>query len=247
VTSPTVTTTDTLDIRDRAAVQEPSGAFASVANSGLSSTIGTDTTVGELDTNAAAVLRDRGKITGLLFSPQQPVLSNGASFGSWQRQTPPFSPFPTLPTPSQSTAVVYLAPDTTRTLTPGAYGVVTLQPRSRLLISAGDYAFTSFDFESTAHLVVDTSHGPVRITTGAVTLFRGTFDMTVAQANLFTFGYTGTAPLFVESAFEGTLVAPSSEVTLRAINQAVHSGQFFARTLHVDAGAKVVHRVLGCE
>jgi hypothetical protein len=247
VTSPTIFTTDTLDVRDRAFVQEASGSFASVANSGLSSTIGTDASVGELDTNAAAQLRDRAKVTGLLISPAQPVLSSQASYGSWQKQTPSFVSFPSLPPHVASTAVVYVAPDTTQPLAPGAYGAVTIQPRGKLLLTAGDYSFTSFDFESTAHLVIDTSHGPVRITTGAVTLFRGTFDMTVAQSKLFTFGYTGTAPLYIESAFEGTLVAPSAEVTLRAINQASHYGQFFARTLHVDAGAKVVHNVLDCE
>src|SRR6478736_206023 len=247
VTSPTVATTDTLDVRDRAFVLEASGSFASVSNSGLSSTIGTDASVGELDTNAAAQLRDRAKVTGVLISPAQPVLYSQASYGSWQRQTPSFMSFPTLPPHTASTTVVYVAPDTSQPLAPGSYGAVTIQPRGRLLLTAGNYDFSSFDFELTAHLVIDTSHGPVRITTGAVTLFRGTFDMTVAQSKLFTFGYTATAPLSVESAFEGTLVAPSAEVTLRAINQASHYGQFFARTLHVDAGAKVVHNVLGCE
>lgn len=246
-TSPTISTADTLDVRDRAFVQDLSGAFAAVANSGHSSTIGTDASVGELDTNAAAQLRDRAKITSLLFSPQQPTLFNGASYGSWQRQTPAYAPFPALPPPSTSTVAIYLAPDTTRALAPGAYGAVTLQPRSHLILTAGDYSFTSFDFESTAHLAIDTSQGPVRITTGAVTLFRGTFDLSTEKAKSFTFGYTGSAPLFIESAFEGTLIAPDAEVTLRALNQGAHFGQFFAKTMHVDAGAKVVHNVLGCE
>jgi hypothetical protein len=52
-------------------------------------------------------------------------------------------------------------------------------------------------------------------------------------------GYFGTTDALLESAFDGTLVAPKAKVV---ISSNKHYGAFYARELEVQAGARIEYR-----
>ncbi|MGH7269672.1 MAG: hypothetical protein ACREJ3_04515, partial [Polyangiaceae bacterium] len=68
---------------------------------------------------------------------------------------------------------------------------------------------------------------------------------TIAQVNggheAFFLGYFGVLPLLLPAPFSGTLVAPSTAVTLGPVGSGGHSGAFFAASLIVNPLAVVRH------
>jgi hypothetical protein len=135
-------------------------------------------------------------------------------------------------------AAVTLAVNEQRAIAPGSHGAVTMNTASVLFLRSGDYYFTSLDVQPQSVLVLDDSAGPVRIYVKSSLIFRGSAQNSLGAAPDFLLAYMGTTAATIESAFDGTIVAPNAQLTLGSV---AHSGAFYAKELVVQAGAKVTY------
>jgi hypothetical protein len=207
--------------------------------------LNTDGKVGEFDSQAVVTLRDRAKILGILISPAKPSLFNDASAAVTILKTPGLVAWPSLPTQANSTTVVDVGSGT-RPLAPGAYGSVTIRPGAHLQLSAGDYVFKSIDLESNAHLDIIKTGGPVRVLVLENAILRGAYDHTPATPTGFVMGFVGQSTVYLETPFRGTVVAPNATVNLRSVAPEVHRGEFFAKSIRTEGGARVQHVPASC-
>lgn len=155
-------------------------------------------------------------------------------------------PFPALPTLGASNSDVLVESDTSRTLAPGAYGKVTVHPRGRLRLQAGDYAFKTLEMDSQSALDLNKSQGNIRVVVYETTKLQASYNHTPAGAPGFLLGYVGQQTVFVETQFRGTLVVPNASQNLRALNGVSHEGEFFAKDLKTEGGASVRHVPASC-
>jgi hypothetical protein len=128
-------------------------------------------------------------------------------------------------------------------LAPGQYGDVTINSGGALTFKSGTYYLRALKIQSNGTLKLDQANGPVIIyvETDQVNL-RGAISSLTGAAPDLLIVYLGTLPLFVESLFNGALVAPFTVVTLRAVT-GTHTGFFYAKDLQIlDAHAKVQYR-----
>ena len=203
--------------------------------SGASGTVsvGNDATInGNLISLSPVQLRDRTTIT---FINTNAGITPGSDdhIGGTSTVTPILPAFPTITQQFTGSQVITLPPDTSRSLSPGQYGAVTVFSRARLVLSAGTYVFTSLDLEPQGVLIVPAvSIQNVRIFVRDNVIYRGrTTNSSGTIAPLFL-GYTGSNPLTVENVFTGTIVAPNASLTLQSLNgTGVYTGEFFARQI----------------
>ncbi len=119
----------------------------------------------------------------------------------------------TIEIPNTNAGDVFLPPDTTRTLAPGAYGALNLQSRSTLSLSAGTYYFASFNTEPQARIQLDESTGPVVIyVTGTLTA-KGHWVPSGGTGTNLLVAYLGTGIADFFTAIAGAIVAPNGTVT----------------------------------
>jgi hypothetical protein len=233
---------DTLLIADRTTVRTPSGAAATVANLGSAQTnLGTDTRVGNVWSVGSVVLRDRARVEGFIRSQSGitvpptasvtpgPVVANTAF-------TPLDSVSWTVTFPSP-TGDVFLGPNARRTLQPGSFGALTVQPTARLTLTTGTYYFQSLDFEPQAVVTLDDRNGPISIYVANSVIYRASVSDTANKPTTILLGYAGTAPVSIEAPFIGTFVAPAARVTVGSFT---HRGAFFAKGLEILPGATLV-------
>jgi hypothetical protein len=233
---------DTLLIGDRAIVRTPAGAFATIANLGAAQTnLGTDTRVGNVWSVGAVTLRDRARVAGFVRSQRAVTIAATASVnpGPVVANTA-FTPLDsiswtvTFPSP---TGNVTLQTRERRTLAPGSYGALTVQPTATLTLTAGTYYFQSVDFEAQAAVALDDRNGPIHLYVANSLIYRASVSDSANKPERILIGFVGTAPVSIEAPFVGTLVAPAARVTVGSFS---HRGAFFAKGLELLPAATVV-------
>jgi len=206
------------------------------SGTGGTATIGNDATInGNLISLSPVQLRDRTTITFINTNAGVTPGSND-HIGGTSTATPVLPAFPTISQSFTGSQAITLPPDTTRPLSPGQYGAVTVFSRAKLVLSAGTYAFTSLDLEPQASLVTPSSTAETaRVFVRDNVIYRGrTTVASGAIAPLFL-GYTGSNAITIENVFMGTIVAPSAALTLQSLNGAgVYTGDFFGRQVSVS-------------
>jgi hypothetical protein len=199
-----------------------------------------DALLNETWSRGTATLRDRVRIRTTLHAATR-VLGNNVSVPTWDK-SPAFDPPQTL-----SWEVTYptgAAPDFTLNsgavgwLSPDRWGTVNVNSQATLTLETGTYYLGGLNLQSGATIELDQARGPVIIYVLHTLAFRGKVVPRVGTAPHLLLGYLGTSPAFVESLFEGALLAPFGSLTLRSVS-GTHSGFFFANELIVDAGARV--------
>jgi hypothetical protein len=149
---------------------------------------------------------------------------------------------PAIPSLAANNNNLFVGTDQTRTLAPGAYGTVTVHPRGRLRLSAGDYAFQTIELHSTSHLDLNKAGGPIRIVVYQSAKLQANYNHSSPNtAAGFILAYVGTQTAIAETQFRGTLVVPNGSLNLRALNSQSHEGEFFAKNLKTEGGATVRH------
>jgi hypothetical protein len=209
------------------------------AGAGGSVTLGNDAVVGSVFSLSPVVLRDRTTVA-LVDTSGSLTRGNSDHVGSVSNSTPALPVFPTVSVAFTGTQAVQLFPGTTQSLAPGQYGAVTVYASAKLELSAGTYELTSLDLEPQAQLVLPSATGEaVQLFVRDSVVYRGSSVASGAPAPLYL-AYTGTAPLALESAFLGTVVAPNTSLTLQTLNTGHFSGDFFARTVTLSPHTSVV-------
>ncbi|MET0793355.1 MAG: hypothetical protein ABW061_17675 [Polyangiaceae bacterium] len=232
---------DTLLIDDRTVLRTPTGALATIANLGAAQTnLGTDTQVGNVWSVGPVVLRARARVAGSIHSQGNVTVTPTATVTGPIVANTPFTPLDSIswtvnfPTP---TGDVLLQPRAKRTLAPGSFGALTVQPSATLTLTSGTYYFQSLDFESQAIVSLDDSRGPISIYVANSVIYRGTVSDTANKPTSILLAFAGTAPVAIEAPFAGTLVAPAARVTVGSL---AHRGAFFAKGLEFLPGATLV-------
>jgi hypothetical protein len=218
------------------------GANSLIQSAGtFATTIGIDATVGNVQSKSSVSLGDRTRARGSVVTSGSVTLGSQAGADGGIKSSVPVSvdtlasfsvTFPT------AGAAVTLAVNEQRAIAPGSHGAVTLNTASVLFLRSGDYYFTSLDVQPQSVLVLDDSAGPVRIYVKSSLIFRGSAQNSLGAAPDFLLAYMGTTAATIESAFDGTIVAPNATITLGSV---AHSGAFYAKELVVQAGAKITY------
>jgi hypothetical protein len=197
-----------------------------------------------------ATLKDRVTVKGTVHASTV-TLGNQTSIAHTDK-TPTFDPPSTLswtvtyPPGTGSTFTVNSGQ--VKTLTPGLYGSATFNMQSTVNLSSGTYYFTDFIVNSQVSVNLNQANGPVIIYANGTLILRGAFvpmggtDGGVVHPDLMI-GYLGTNPVFVESLFDGAIVAPFAPLTLRSVT-GTHTGYFYGQTIaSVDSSARVQYRL----
>jgi hypothetical protein len=214
-----------------------------------------DAQVGSVFSLSPVVLQDR------VVSPSIDT-NAGITFGhsdviaSTSTATPTLPAFPTAPVTFTGTTAITVNPSTEKgdvvTLAPGQYGAVTVYSRGQLILSAGNYEFSSLDLEPQGQLVVpsatsETAHVFVENTV----IYRGSTNVATTSSSpppapLFLV-YTGTATLTIGSPFTGTILAPNAPLSLQSLNgQGVYTGEFFAQQITLSPHTTVNSNPFTC-
>ncbi len=212
--------TERLWVGDQARIEEPGGAFSEVENMGSAATeIGASAKVGSVTSVASVFLRSNATVEGDVttegtITKQNDVTVSGVETAA--ADLPPASSmnWPGPPTDA-SQGPVMLEPDTSRTLTPGAYGQVSVKTGATLTLEGGVYRFGSLDaLELGSVLVANTDAEPVTLyVEGSVTV-RGAIVDTAMDGSGALIVMLGTGWATLESPFHGTLVAPYGTISL---------------------------------
>jgi hypothetical protein len=234
-----------LSINDRARVQGANGLGLAV-NSGTGATsLGADAAVGDLLGGGTVALRERSLVARNVQAAGALTRQNGATVnGTVTQKTPLRSRVNRswLVAFSDSATNVNLAWGQTQTLSPGAYGAVTVNAGGKVTLKAGTYDINSLKLEPQSTLVLDTSAGAVVVNVRNELVFRGTVPNRQSVAGKALFGYLGSAMVSVDAPFAGTLVAPNATIKLESLNGATHYGAFFGRDVELHQGGNVVHQ-----
>ena len=135
------------------------------------------------------VVRPRARVVGSIRSQGNVTVDPTASVnpGPVVANTP-FTPLDsiswtvTFPSPSGD---VLLQPRATRTLQPGSFGALTVQPSAKLTLTTGTYYFQSLDFESQALVSLDDSRGPITIYVANSVIYRASVSETANKPAIF--------------------------------------------------------------
>jgi hypothetical protein len=204
-----------------------------------------DVLLNDVWSRGPAELRDRVRVRGKLHA-QAVTLGNGVVVEAGTDREPVFDPPETLTWkvtfPNQTAGDVNLEPDRAKRLAPGRYDTVRVASRATLTLGTGSYYVTNLQLEPDASVVLDQNTGPVVVYAATGLQLRGTFRATTADPPDLLLVSLGTSPVVIERAFDGALVAPAASLTLRDVSPREHRGFFSAKTLFIDAHAKVRYR-----
>ena len=225
-----------LKMSDRSRIESPSGAPVQAFNLGSELfDVGVEARVGSITSKGSVTLRDRSRVGGsirtggTLTRPLNQVTITGTVAENVSLVLPAL-PAITATWPQSSNGPISLEPNQQRPISPGSYGAVTIKSGAKLILSPGTYFFTSLDVEPQGRI----------LTSGATTLdvrdsmiFRGAVIALDSSPAPTALRYRGTATLFLEAGWYGSVLAPSALVVIGGAPNATFRGQLFANKLEV--------------
>ncbi len=240
--------THRLWLGDRASIEEPSGAFSSVANAGSNGTeIGASAVVGSVTSVASVFLRSNATVTGDVTTEGSISKQNDVTVGGTETSSADLSPATSITWPAPATGPfggdVSLEPTDTRTITPGTYGKLSVKTGATLTLEGGEYRFSSIEaLEPGSVVAANTEQQPVIIYVEGSVIVRGSIEDTAGDGSgvMIVMLCAGWATL--ESPFRGTMLAPNGTINLGTAGGQPHLGSFFGREVAVAADA-IVRRV----
>lgn len=227
-------------LADRARVTNQGGVLAAISNAGSGLTrVGNDAGSGGIFSVGPVSVLDRALIGGNILSASSVSVSpvatvNGSvtQFGSVV--LPPLPALPTFPPPSGGDITVNSG---TQSRGPGSYNVATLNGGTLVLTTPGDYYFRTLTINSGSTIRVANN---ARIFVQNQLAYRAPFRPLAGSAVQAVFlGFAGTS-LTMEALFNGNLVAPNANVAFGVGSGLTFNGSFFASTIEVRPGSRLV-------
>lgn len=232
-------------VDDRAVAVRADGMPATVVNAGAGQTnLGVAAKVGSIRSMASVLLRDRSIVDGSLLTSgslqrHNDTVITGAINAGGPLGFSSLSGF-RLKLPSNGPDM-HIEPDRTGTLAPGSHGAVVIKSRSTLFLTAGTYFLKTLEVHPQALLSLDMSHGPIYLYVAEKLLYQGAQVTTGGNFYDLFLGYLGTQAITLETAFDGTFVAPHATLNLASVQHpAEFRGAFYARNVELRPGARVV-------
>lgn len=226
--------TQTLRIADGVQVKSADGVYAAAVNVGTSGLeLGAEGKTGTLISAGTLSLRSRAVVNGNAQSAGAITIQDGVKVTGSKLPNTPIGTLSKLRYSVQfSTATrgLSLEPDRTASLAPGAYTSVVAKSRSVVKLSVGTYYLDQLQMEPQAVVDLNTSGGPVLIYVRQSLNFKGTIRINGPDSSFFL-SYLGTDAISIESAFNGTIVAPNATLRLAPVGNPGHRGSFFAKAI----------------
>jgi hypothetical protein len=226
--------TQGLRIADAVQVKSADGVYAAAVNVGNSSLeLGAEGKTGNLISGGTITLRSRSVVNGNAQSAGAITVQAGANVTGSKLPNTPIGTLSKLRYSVQFPAAssgLSLEPDRTTSLAPGAYTSVVVKSRSVVKLSAGTYYLDQLQMETQAVLDLNTSGGPVIIYVRQSLNFKGNIRVNGPDSSFFL-SYLGTDAISIESAFNGTIVAPNATLRLAPVGSPGHRGSFFAKSI----------------
>lgn len=235
-----------LQLADRVKVKKQDGTFAPVVNAGPTTTnVGVEAQTGDLWSRSPVVLRDRSRVNGnlrtmsTLTRQNQTTVTGSITENGFILHIPKLTLTVTFPGTNQGSLVV--APDTARTLAPGAFADVSVQSRATLFLSHGTYFFNNWTVEPQAKISCSSTTGQVVVYVKNGFTFRGSIiEKTGGRPKIFV-GVFGTGMVALGTPFTGTLVALNALVDLATVGAPGHTGAIYAKDITVQPDNTIVH------
>jgi hypothetical protein len=219
-----------------------SGTTVAMGTAGLSAEPGA--LLNDAWSRGKATLKDRVQVRGVLHAATA-TLGNGVVITGGQDTAPVFDPPATVTWnvtyPSGTGPSYTLNSGQSKTLSPGLYGSIILNSGATLTLSAGTYYLVGLDMESASTVKLDQTNGPVIIYMSDKLILRGTFVSLSGGDPDLLLGYLGQSAIYVETLFNGAIIAPFASLTLRQVT-GTHTGYFYAKDVANLDGAKVQYR-----
>jgi hypothetical protein len=223
-------------IGDRARTLTSSGAFAAITNGGSGVTdLGVESHTGDISSVGNVSLRDRSTVHGFVKTggtlSRQNLTTVTGSILEHQALFLGGISNPTVSFPNVLPASdILVGPDAVSSLAPSPHRQVTVYSRSTLTLQAGDYLFEGLDIEPDAKVVVTPQ---TRLFVKNSLIYRGMFANTAGQLAEVFLAYYGTAPIWLESNFSGSLLAASGKVVLGDGDSHAYRGRIVARDIEL--------------
>jgi hypothetical protein len=233
-------------VDDRVQVLGASGGYASVTGVQGMIRVGSDAKVGSVFTDVNVDLRARAAVKGSLWAGTSLQADSTATVAGTrtvgQRIQSGDSEAWTVAYPTTNQGPRSLEPSQTLSLSPGAFGAVTVMTNAKLSLRAGTYYFTSLELEPSSTLDLDNRTGAVFLYVRNTLIYRGkTTERDATKPNVL-FGFLGTSTPAIEAPFRGLLVAPNAQLTLATVGSPGHTGAFYGKSLEVAPDNIVHHR-----
>ena len=237
--NPTIESSQSFDLQDRAQLRDGAGGFAAVLNAGTGSThLGQDVRSGAILSVGPVSIQHRTIVEGPVISRVTVSKDSDATVNGTitQNGTVALPALPTLPSFPPATGGSITVNTGTMNRAPGSYTTASVNGGT-LLLASGDYFFQSLTINS---------NGTVRVTPTTRVFVRDALTMnapfrastgTAVQA-LF-FGFAG-ATLDLPTRLDGTVLAPNATVAFGSGAGVTFTGSFYARTLRVNQASALV-------
>ncbi|WP_437587964.1 hypothetical protein [Sorangium sp. So ce1000] len=225
-------------------LQDVNGAPAPAVNVGTGLLeVNAATSTGSLISGGNVWLGSQSEATGTVQAAGTITKQAGADIIGTELAATPLGPLGnlrfTVDFPSLA-SVPAVGPDTTASLAPGGYTSVSVGSRSTLDLSSGTYYLDQLEMQPQSTARLDTSAGPVIIYVRELLDFKGKVQI-VGPDSSFFLAYLGTGTVSLETAFNGTIVAPSATLRLAPVGSPGHRGSFFGQTVEAaEAGSTIV-------
>ena len=211
------------------------------AGSGLT-TVDVAAKLGTVVSQGAVELRDRVEVTGTVESAGN--VTTGANVtvtGGIIKQTPigALDNVTFGADFSGSLPADKVVSSGSQTLNGGHFRALQVMGGATVVLNPGTYYFTKLTFESNSKLSLGSGTGPVVVYVADTVIYRGTTLGTDAEKRLLV-AVAGTTPIFIETPFRGTLVAPLAPVSVGQ-SGVTHNGAFFGLSVDVAPGVTIKH------
>lgn len=145
-------------------LRQPTG-FASLGNAGFQGVdIGVDARIGTVRSRGNVSLKNGALVTGDVITEGTVAAGAGAAVTGTTQTAATLTPLSTFAWTiefTDSTVDVVVSKGSDRSLPPGAYRSVRVQPDATLRLTGGTYNFGALRVEPKAHVVADTTAGPL--------------------------------------------------------------------------------------
>jgi hypothetical protein len=223
-----------IGLRDRVIIQNHGTTFGPMLGGIID--VGNGVQTGNIYSPGKITLGDRDVVNGSTFSPVPVGLGNDVTITNGMvvsAQT-----VPTLPSVSVTPGTMDIdvsPPVTVKNLLPGAYRAVSVKANTTLALSPGNYSFDSLTMETGSHVSVKIGATPILVKIKSNATVRGLTPTNFDPAAL-RFEYAGTPEMFIEPDFTGTVLAPSSKVTVGVGNGSQFTGSIRASDIELRPG-----------
>ena len=198
--------------------------------------------LGTVISQGAVDLRNNVQVTGSVQSAGKVTTGVGTTVSAGITQQTAVGPFDNVTfsadftgTPASDTNVA----SGTQTLSPGHFAGLHVFAGATVVLNPGTYYFTRLTFESNSTLTLGAGTAPVIIYVADTVIYRGKITGTNSEKRLLV-AVAGATPIFLETSFHGTLVAPNAPLTVGQSNIPQFGG-FFGTSVEVSSGVVLTH------